>query len=150
MSLATPARLIGQPGQLFMATVYSRLVSDDPAVQNAWGVWEKSMPVLFLGGGHRPMPASRIISLQALRFVAASLVVVLHSTDVASGMKYPPVLATIGPAGVDLFFVLSGFIIARITSGATPIDFIASRLTRIYPLYLFLTVFWMYCLACLG
>ena len=60
------------------------------------------------------MPDDRIVSLQALRFLAASLVTIYHTIVVATGNRHPPVFGSIGPAGVDLFFVLSGFIIATV------------------------------------
>ena len=60
----------------------------------------------------------RFMSLQILRFVAAMMVVVFHTTylvDQLPGSSNRPFfhgLAGIGPAGVDIFFVLSGFVIA--------------------------------------
>lgn len=67
-----------------------------------------------------------IQSIQILRFVAASLVVLVHC---ASGQFLP------GVAGVDIFFVISGFIITRIMSRHSPASFVKDRLTRIYPIY---------------
>ena len=55
-----------------------------------------------------------------------------------------------GPFGVDLFFVLSGVIIARIAPGQGAGPFIWRRLTRILPLYWVLTLLWMAALARLG
>jgi peptidoglycan/LPS O-acetylase OafA/YrhL len=54
-----------------------------------------------------------------------------------------------GIAGVDLFFVVSGFIMATVTRGAFGradgiVGFVYSRATRIYPLY------WLYSLPLLG
>jgi exopolysaccharide production protein ExoZ len=65
-------------------------------------------------------------SIQALRFAAAAMVVLAHC---ASGYFLP------GVAGVDIFFVVSGFIITTVMRGRTIVDFALDRFTRIYPIY---------------
>lgn len=67
----------------------------------------------------------RLQSVQALRFFAATLVIIAHA--------YAP--AKVGAVGVDIFFVISGFIISRVARNKTPREFIVARLTRIYPIY---------------
>jgi exopolysaccharide production protein ExoZ len=67
----------------------------------------------------------RLQSLQVLRFVAAAAVIVCHA--------YEP--AKIGAFGVDIFFVISGFIISRVMVGKSPAQFLIARLVRIYPIY---------------
>lgn len=77
--------------------------------------------------------SSRLNELDALRGIAALLVVAFHFTmgrpEAAYGFKY-------GICGVDLFFVISGFVIfmslTRVKTGA---DFIISRASRLYPAY---------------
>src|SRR4051812_18041777 len=58
----------------------------------------------------------RFDTLQALRGAACLLVVVLHTAGVEAkfGLRFAPLrpVQWFGYAGVDLFFVLSGFIIA--------------------------------------
>lgn len=73
-----------------------------------------------------------IVSLQLLRFVAASLIVLNHSIQEFAG---PP---TFGAFGVDIFFVISGFIVSHITQDGRE-QFFARRLIRIVPLYWALT-----------
>jgi exopolysaccharide production protein ExoZ len=69
-------------------------------------------------------------SLQILRALAAVSVVYYH-------VSIQPVF---GSFGVDIFFVLSGFIMAMVVDkGQTLRDFVASRLIRILPLYWILT-----------
>lgn len=77
-------------------------------------------------------------SIQALRGIAALMVVVYHAT-ISAGLT-----ADLGDgdrsfldAGVDIFFVISGFVMIIATSGRsmTPWAFLKARLTRIVPLY---------------
>jgi len=82
--------------------------------------------------------------LDHLRFLAASLVVLYHYFHMiispeARATSLAGKLISQGSSGVDLFFVLSGFIFGtisyekRINYGS----FLVSRLFRIYPLYIF-------------
>lgn len=48
-----------------------------------------------------------------------------------------------GAAGVDLFFVISGYIMATIAPGRTPVEFLKARLRRIYPIYWIASVPWL-------
>ncbi len=73
-----------------------------------------------------------ISSLQLLRFVAASLIVLHHSVREFSG------LPAFSEFGVDIFFVISGFIISHITQSDHE-QFFTRRLIRIVPLYWLLT-----------
>jgi exopolysaccharide production protein ExoZ len=68
----------------------------------------------------------RVETIQALRFMAAGLVVLAHC---ASGYFLP------GVAGVDIFFVISGFIITRVLGSRGAGEFALDRLTRVYPIY---------------
>lgn len=68
----------------------------------------------------------KLRSIQVLRGVAAVGVVVYHATETRFGM---------GAAGVDLFFVISGFVMATVSQGKKPLPFIRDRLWRIVPLY---------------
>ncbi len=83
----------------------------------------------------------RIDSLQALRGLAALLVAGLHlygNAVFATGDAGPFAIFRNGAAGVDLFFVLSGFIICHTANrrpGMTPRAFLAGRFWRIVPPY---------------
>lgn len=75
--------------------------------------------------GAAPRPAFPTIrSIQTLRAIAALLVVLFHLD-----------IAPMGYTGVDLFFVISGYIMGIIGVRESPRDFITRRLTRIAPLY---------------
>ena len=83
----------------------------------------------------------KIYSLQALRFVAALMVIHLHAVEVAvmsSGHTgyLGSGIGILGRAGVDIFFVISGVIIARTAPGLTASAFMRKRLIRVVPLYL--------------
>ena len=80
-------------------------------------------------------------SIQVLRAVAACAVVFLHA--------YPNPRAPIGNAGygafgVDLFFVISGFIMAQVAQGRSAGQFLRDRVWRIYPLWWVAVVPWLF------
>ncbi|SNB70839.1 Peptidoglycan/LPS O-acetylase OafA/YrhL, contains acyltransferase and SGNH-hydrolase domains [Rhodoblastus acidophilus] len=81
--------------------------------------------------------AERFLGVQILRGLAAAMVVVFHLGRMAQLRAGADGAATlVGAAGVDLFFVISGFIMAHTTrNGLAPGDFLRRRLARIFPLY---------------
>src|SRR5262245_23624339 len=91
-----------------------------------------------------PEPAqphsSSLVSIQALRAIAAFLVFWGHAIN-AVNLKVPAEFPTFyGPFGVDLFFVISGFVMVYSSESlfgrpGAPIKFFARRLARIVPLY---------------
>jgi exopolysaccharide production protein ExoZ len=79
-------------------------------------------------------PARRgLNNVQALRAAAASLVVFQHLDRFLPMLGYTP----FGSGGVDLFFVISGFIMVHTTlhRPTRPAHFLLGRITRIVPLY---------------
>lgn len=74
----------------------------------------------------------KLQSIQVLRGVAACAVVFHH----AYRQVDPDTFARVGAAGVDLFFVISGFIMATIGPGRSPTRFMSDRIWRIFPLWL--------------
>jgi exopolysaccharide production protein ExoZ len=97
--------------------------------------------------GRRP----RLVDLQILRAVAAALVVWAHGVDVSLlAEKGKPLLAyghleNFGAFGVDLFFVLSGYIIT-VSSERTDrnwFQFATDRLIRIAPIFYILSLPWI-------
>jgi peptidoglycan/LPS O-acetylase OafA/YrhL len=85
----------------------------------------------------------RLESIQFLRGLAAFVVLLFHvcilSTDYTGGVFFAPFIA-IGSAGVDLFFVISGFVMVATTyenfdRPGTATRFAVHRLSRIYPPY---------------
>ncbi|MEG0057662.1 acyltransferase family protein [Hafnia sp.] len=90
----------------------------------------------------------RILSIQYMRGIAALLVVFFHYRFMLNNRYAQGDLGGIfsyGGMGVDLFFMISGFIIAFSTKNDTSINnFIIKRIFRIYPVYLtVLTVLFM-------
>ena len=85
-----------------------------------------------------------IFSLQTLRFVAASMVLFLHAVQSAmriSGVGTVPYqYALVGSAGVDIFFVISGVIMATVAPGRTAAEFIQARVLRVVPIYLLCSI----------
>jgi exopolysaccharide production protein ExoZ len=85
-----------------------------------------------------PTRLSELYSLQLLRGVAAFGVVLYHATLLAHNTWDGALpVAEFGQAGVDLFFVISGFIMFYISAKEPrrPIDFYKARIQRIVPLY---------------
>ncbi len=88
-----------------------------------------------------------ISSIQFLRALAAVMVLVFHACYMVNAFGgYVFEFNNAGAAGVDIFFVISGFIITYVTrnSSASPLDFMMRRLIRIAPPYWFyslITVF---------
>jgi exopolysaccharide production protein ExoZ len=95
----------------------------------------------------------KYLSLQELRALAAIMVVVFHAQGLchkyAAGGRSgtEAVLGDFGTHGVDLFFVLSGFVILYTIRRAnlTPGGFLLRRLIRIVPLYWVLTLAMIAC-----
>jgi exopolysaccharide production protein ExoZ len=84
---------------------------------------------------------SRILSIQYLRAAAALMVVFFHAEGMA--LEYFNVgWPSFGAAGVDIFFVISGFImwITTAPERTTPSSFIVNRIVRIAPLYWLMTL----------
>ena len=90
--------------------------------------------------------------VQMLRAIAALAVVFHHSLEESNGAVSafsPDWLTTFGASGVDIFFVISGFIMLYTSfrtarPSISPGTFLFRRATRIYPFY------WTCCLAMLG
>src|SRR5262245_59890866 len=84
--------------------------------------------------------SSTLVSIQALRAIAALLVFWGHAINAVTAevaAEFPPLY---GPFGVDLFFVISGFVMVYSSERLfgrpdAPIKFFARRFVRIVPLY---------------
>jgi exopolysaccharide production protein ExoZ len=93
-----------------------------------------------------PEKDDRLLALQALRAIAATMIVVLHAQGLvvlyaaAHSYRFSGIHVIPFGAGVDLFFVISGFVIvfASVKLMGVPggrWDFARRRLIRIVPLY---------------
>lgn len=83
-----------------------------------------------------------IYNLQVLRALAAYLVFLLHFSIYVGPILPRPDLLAFGAAGVDVFFVLSGFIMFVSTRGRgeRPGAFLLRRAARIVPVYWLVTL----------
>lgn len=93
---------------------------------------------------------NKLADIQVLRFTAAFLVVISHTMKELNGGLYQVdnffSITLVGQFGVDLFFVISGFIMMYVSRNyfhgiRTSIDFFIKRICRIVPLYWLFTFF---------
>ncbi|MFF2344705.1 acyltransferase family protein [Pseudarthrobacter sp. NPDC058119] len=100
-----------------------------------------SQPAPFASGPVRP----RLLLLDCLRLAAALGVVAYHYTavfgdlfwGVPSREVFPRLsgLTAYGAMGVQLFFIISGFVILMSAHGRSVGQFVASRVSRLFPAY---------------
>ncbi|MCG2577760.1 acyltransferase [Dechloromonas sp. XY25] len=95
---------------------------------------------VVVGQSSTPTVRPRLDGLDALRGIAAMAVVLFHFTtqfDKLFGHESPPLLSfPLGHYGVNLFFIISGFVIfMTIERSKAPMDFVVSRFSRLYPAY---------------
>ncbi|MCC3769790.1 acyltransferase [Streptomyces sp. UNOC14_S4] len=98
-----------------------------------------------LDGGRAAVQQSapRLYVLDGLRILAALMVVMFHYVALRGGWGrdareiFPNAhaVAQYGWTGVEVFFLISGFVICMSTWGRTLGDFVVSRASRIYPAY---------------
>lgn len=95
---------------------------------------------LFTGTRAEERGKGELISIQVLRGFAAVLVIFHHAHEQFSSVEkvFP---TTVGAGGVDLFFVISGFVMIYTTSkrSYSPTEFLLKRIMRIVPLYWLMT-----------
>ncbi|WKU47544.1 acyltransferase [Streptomyces sp. VNUA116] len=89
---------------------------------------------------------SRLYALDGLRIIAALMVVAFHllaydgtgwTTSVKAHFPSTYLFSYYGWLGVQLFFLISGFVISMSCWGKSVGDFAISRVTRLYPAYWF-------------
>ncbi|MBG6093292.1 acyltransferase family protein [Actinomadura viridis] len=89
---------------------------------------------------------SRLRELDLLRFIAAAVVMIYHFTGVPTGawgqdartlFHEISMVTREGLLGVELFFLISGFVILMSVWGRQVGDFAVSRITRLFPAYWF-------------
>ena len=99
-----------------------------------------------------PVVAHRSVALDVLRIFAAVWVVSFHwsnhggfypTVDLPRDVGLPPAIAAfteIGWLGVDIFFILSGAVIARSAMNRRWFEFARSRFLRLFPVYFVVVV----------
>jgi len=97
-----------------------------------------------LDSAERPVRHGRVEALDLLRLLAAVSVVIYHYTyrgtaaDGFTNLSLPALnpVTRYAYMGVELFFVISGFVIAYSAEGRTAREFVIARASRIYPGFL--------------
>lgn len=85
-------------------------------------------------------PSHRLLEVDALRGLAAMAVVLFHYTtrftELFKAVEMPTVSFPLGYYGVNLFFIISGFVIfMTLEKTIRPMDFVVSRFSRLFPAY---------------
>ena len=87
----------------------------------------------------RKQTSSRLRELDALRGLAALAVLIFHYTSRYDNLYGHPALVPdfwLGEYGVQLFFMISGFVIfMSLERVRSPLDFVVARASRLYPVY---------------
>ncbi len=85
------------------------------------------------------LSVKRVFELDVLRFFAAIVVVVYHLTyrQIDGDWLFPAVdaFSRYGYLGVNLFFLISGFVIIWSADGRSPKQFLINRFSRLYPIF---------------
>jgi len=89
----------------------------------------------------QPVAGLKLNSIQYLRAIGAAAVVVSHAANSLLGHTSHLINLDYGAYGVDIFFVVSGFVMFYTTfeTGISPSTFMIKRLIRIFPLYFMLS-----------
>lgn len=87
---------------------------------------------------------NRILELDSLRGIAALMVLFFHLTILSPNGNFKFVY---GCTAVDLFFLISGFVIFNSTNNST-LEFIINRISRLYPTY-WISVTFTFLLFCI-
>jgi exopolysaccharide production protein ExoZ len=82
-----------------------------------------------------------IYNLQSLRALAAFVVIFVHMDLFAAPLGLPRQMLAFGNSGVDIFFVLSGFLMVHTSQLKPPgaVEFAVHRIVRVVPLYWIVT-----------
>ncbi len=85
-------------------------------------------------------PQTNLASIQAMRAIAALAVVACHIGSIEGLYMNQRLLPEWGMYGVDIFFVISGFVMAHVAANVAPTArgvgrFLLKRCLRIYPVY---------------
>src|SRR4051812_31838938 len=96
------------------------------------------------------MERERLPELDLLRFIAAVGVVLFHSTHWPSPRTPLANLCTFGFMGVPLFFTISGFVILMTAEKRNGLQFVNSRIARLYPSFWICVLLSTLALATLG
>ena len=81
-------------------------------------------------------PHNHYYGIDLIRFLAAASVLCFHFlylNDAAGGFRAAFPVAWFGWIGVEVFFVISGLVIANSASGSTALQFLRGRFLRLYP-----------------
>lgn len=102
--------------------------------------------------------SKRLYALDLVRFISAIAVMLYHylfrgwKADNMSNISFPEIGSYFkyGYLGVDVFFIVSGFVIFLSIQKFSVYNFVKSRVSRIYPAYWFGVLFTFFVTVCFG
>ena len=89
---------------------------------------------------YKPLTLKKNVKIQYLRAIASISVLLYHSAYYLGAIRGSNEVLVIfggwfGAFGVNLFFAISGYLMASLAPGATASNFLVHRIVRIYPTY---------------
>lgn len=111
-----------------------------------------------IGGEMTPPTGDKLDVIQVLRGFAALMVVGYHGVGYQMSIKEPGIthlMSRVGASGVDLFFMISGFIMVYATRNSAggfreTTEFMIKRLARIWPVYAVATAIYIPMMVLMG
>ncbi|MCP9446974.1 MAG: acyltransferase [Nitrospira sp.] len=106
-----------------------------------------ALVIVAVTRGLKSMTKARVYEIDLLRFLAALAIVLFHysyrghAADELTVMSYPALAPVFkyGYLGVELFFMISGFVILMTAANRSLLEFVLARMVRLYP------AFWTCC-----
>jgi len=134
-------------GQKLRICLKSSFVKKSRGSNRAKSAVRQRLPNKLFGTGRhdKGIAVLKLLSIQYLRGIAALFIVFFHLFVQLARLGYTGLVPNFLNAGVDIFFVISGFIMWHTTFNKNigTLEFLRHRVIRIVPLYWLMTTFYL-------